>query len=139
MRVKGYIFLLSIVIVGAVKRTPAHAEAGLLVIGGSAAVRERTVIGTAVEDAVRKAGWSLPAKPLAKKDSDRLLSCEDSVTPWTCIPSTVTGAGIRDVLVVSVETRQAENGAPLVVITGKLIISNPQSFAVRQRFCEHCA
>jgi PEGA domain len=131
--------LVLVVAVGILRPGAANAESGLLVVGGGAAEHERTTVGTAIETAVRRAGWSLPAKPLPKKDIDRLLNCSDAKTPWTCVPPAVGAAGIQDVLVVSVESSQAENGAPMVVITGKLIVASPQSFAVRKRFCEHCA
>ncbi|HEX7839596.1 MAG TPA: PEGA domain-containing protein, partial [Kofleriaceae bacterium] len=34
---------------------------------------------------------------------------------------------------------QAASGAPMVVLTAKLILQAPEALAVRQRFCEHCA
>lgn len=136
---KREIILLILVSVSVVHLRRAHAESGLLIIGGTAAEHERSTVGGAIESAVRGAGWSLPSKPFSKKDTERLLNCSDAKTPWTCVPPAVGAAGIQDVLVVSVEASQAENGAPMVVITGKLIVTNPQAFAVRRRFCEHCA
>lgn len=40
---------------------------------------------------------------------------------------------------VSVDMKQAASGAPLVVITGRMIVTEPPEFAFVQRFCEHCA
>ncbi|MEO7731662.1 MAG: PEGA domain-containing protein [Kofleriaceae bacterium] len=117
----------------------AQADPGLLVVGGGAREHERITIGGAIESAVRSAGWSLPTKPATKKEADDLLNCKDATTPWTCVPSSISGKGIRDVLVVSVDMTQAPNGAPLVVITGRMIITEPPEFAFVQRFCEHCA
>lgn len=139
MRLKRQIVLLILVSVWVAQLRRAHAESGLLIVGGGAAEHERSIVSGAIESAVRSAGWSLPSKPFSKKDTDRLLNCPDAKTPWTCVPPAIGAAGIQDVLVVSVETSQAENGAPMVVITGKLIVTNPQAFAVRRRFCEHCA
>jgi hypothetical protein len=117
----------------------AHAETGLLVIGGGAREHERVTIGSAIESAVRGAGWSLASKPATKKETDGLLNCKDAATPWTCVPSSISSKGIRDVFIVSVDVTQAANGAPLVVITGRMIITEPPEFAFGQRFCEHCA
>jgi hypothetical protein len=117
----------------------AAAQTGLVVIGGGATEHDRTVVGTAIEKAVRGAGWLLPTKPVVKKEADGLLNCDNAEAPWTCVPATVTGKGIKEVLVVSVEATQAANGASLIVITGRLIATEPPSFAFLQKFCEHCA
>jgi len=117
----------------------AHADAGLIVIGGGAREHERVTIGAAIESAMRTAGWSLPSKPVPKKETDGLLSCKDATTPWTCVPASFSARGIRNVLVVSVEMSQAANGAPLVVITGRMIVTEPPEFAFAQSYCEHCA
>jgi PEGA domain len=138
MRSKHVIMMLT-VLVGIVWARAADARNGLLVVGGGAGERERVVVSRAIEDAVRTAGWSLPAKPFAKKDTDRLVTCPDVRSPWTCLAPSISAAGVEDVLIVSVETSQAANGAPVVVITGKLIVTTPPAFAVRKRFCEHCA
>jgi hypothetical protein len=41
--------------------------------------------------------------------------------------------------VISVDKTQAPNGAPLVVITGRMIVVEPPEFTFGQRYCEHCA
>jgi hypothetical protein len=117
----------------------AHAKPGLLIVGGGATEHDRSTVGGAIESAVRSEGWSLPAKPATKKEADGLLNCQDAQTPWTCVPSALSAKGIRDVIVVSVDASQAASGAPLVVITGRLIVTDPPAFAFFQRFCEHCA
>lgn len=117
----------------------AQAKPGLLIVGGGAAEHDRTTIGGAIEGTIRSEGWSLPSKPATKKEADGLLNCQDTKAPWTCVPSTVSAKGIREVFVVSVDASQAANGAPLVVITGRLIVTDPPAFAFVQRFCDHCA
>jgi hypothetical protein len=117
----------------------ARAETGLLVMGGNATDRERTAIGGAVENAIRTAGWTLSPKALSKKDSDGLLKCPDSKSPWTCIPSSLSTKGINGAFVISIDLIQSDNGAPVVAIAGKMITTNPPAFAVRERYCERCA
>lgn len=116
-----------------------NADTGVLAMGGNAAEHERTTIGGGIENAIRSAGWTLSAKPLSKKDADGLLKCQDSKAPWTCIPASLATKGIRGAFVVSVDLIQGENGTPIVAITGKMIMTDPPSFAVRERYCERCA
>ncbi len=114
----------------------ARAEDGLLVMGGNAEEHTRTTVGAAVESAIRSAGWTLPAKPLSRKEADGLLKCPDAKSPWTCIPAK---KGVGGAFVVSVDLIQGANGAPIIAITGKMITTNPPSFAVGEQYCERCA
>lgn len=115
-----------------------HAENGLLVMGGNAEEHQRATVGDAIENAIRTAGWTL-AKPLSKKESDDLLKCPDTKSPWTCIPASSTKRGIRGAFVISVDLIQGDSGAPIIAITGKMITTNPPAFAVGERYCERCA
>ncbi len=114
----------------------ARADTGVLVVGGRATERERAVVAASFDTVIRNAGWTLPAKPPAKKDSDALLGCKDLESPWTCVPPSLGGTHI---LVVGVEPGQADNGVPMVVITGRVIVSSAKTAIGRQRFCERCA
>jgi hypothetical protein len=134
----SYRFLLPVAALLITATRPAVAGSGLVVVGGAAQDHDRMIVSDAIEKAVRGAGWTLSAK-LSKKDADGLLNCKDAQTPWTCVPSAVARQGIKDVLVVSVDASQAPNGAPLVVITARLISTTPQAFAFTQRYCDHCA
>jgi PEGA domain-containing protein len=136
---KRAMFLLTFAAAWLVRHPPVHAEAGMLVVHGGAAEHQRAVIGAAVEGAIRNMGWSLSANPLTKNETDDLVDCSSSNTPWSCVPTSLGARGIRGLFVVQVESSQADNGAPLVIITEKMIVTNPPSFTIRQRFCEHCA
>jgi len=116
-----------------------RAETSLLVVGGNAADHERATVTGAIENAIRTAGWTLSAKPLSKKESDGLLKCPDSKSPWTCIPASPNTKGIRGAFVVSVDASQSDAGASVVVITAKMIVVDPPAFTIRERYCEHCA
>lgn len=112
---------------------------GLVLVRGDAAEARRIAVGAAIETATRAAGWALPAKPLPKKETDALLNCADSKTPWVCVSATPGASGIRQVFVVGVQNSQSNNGVPMIIITAKLIIPESQTVIVRQRFCEQCA
>lgn len=121
---------------------PARAESDVLVIGGATAERgQLTAVRGAVENSLRKAGWSWPARPPSQKEADSLLKCEDSRSPWTCIPATISGLHASDVQRVFVLSVESGTGpAPVVVLTARVIVaSSPPAFVVRQRFCERCS
>ncbi len=111
------------------------AETGLVLIGGGAGERERTTVGTAIESVTRSSGWSLPATPPARKDSAALLECADSKQPWDCVPAPL--RAIQLLFVVGVESR-THDGAPMVVLTGKAIVSSERVVVVGERYCEPC-
>jgi hypothetical protein len=116
--------------------TPSGATPGLVLIMGGAAERQREIVGQTIEAAVRDAGWSLPAKPLTKSQSDSMLTCFDAKPPASCIPAQLR---IARVFVVTIENKQADNGAPMVVLIGKALLIEPPSTAIRQQHCERCA
>jgi hypothetical protein len=118
---------------------PAHGETGVLVVSGNAGDHERTTVGSAIQNALRTSGWTLFSKPISKKDSDGLLTCPDPKSPWTCIPASLTTKGVHGAFLVSVDAVQGESGTPIVAITGKMILTDPPSFAVRDRYCDRCA
>src|SRR5262245_25195050 len=92
---------------------------GVVLITGGAAERHREIVAQVIEAAVRDAGWSQPSKPLTKSQSDSMLTCFDSKQPASCIPASL---GIARVFVVTVENGQADNGMPLLVLTGKALL-----------------
>ncbi|MBX3157289.1 MAG: PEGA domain-containing protein [Deltaproteobacteria bacterium] len=55
------------------------------------------------------------------------------------MPASLGAAGIHRMLVVNVEYRSATTGAPMVVVTAKLIVTDVEDIAVKQHFCEMCA
>jgi len=116
----------------------AHPE-GAVVVVGTAEDHDRAVIGAAVAAAARAAGWSLPREPVTKQDADRLFECGDPARPSACVPAAIGGRAIRQIFVFAVDKNQAESGAPMVVLTARLIVTDPQALVVRQRFCVHCA
>ena len=120
-------------------RADDHDTAGTVLVGGGAADHDRSVVGAAVAVAAREAGWSLPRAQVATQDIDRLFECGEPGAPWACVPASIGGHGIRRIFAFAVDRNQADNGAPMVVLTARLIITAPRALVVRQRFCEHCA
>jgi|GEM_PF-4129139 len=117
----------------------AHADNGVVVIGGAAPEHDRTTVRTAVEATARAAGWTLQSKPLGKKDADALLNCRDATSPWTCVPASLSESGVERVFVVAVDNKQGDNGAPMVVLTGTVIATGSRAATVNQQYCEQCA
>lgn len=115
---------------------PGARAAGVVLVTGGGAERQREIVAQAIEAAVRDAGWRLPPKPLTRSQADGVLACLDAKQPASCIPAAL---GLARVFVVMVEDGQADNGAPLVVLTGKALLVDPPSTAIRQQHCERCA
>jgi hypothetical protein len=115
---------------------PLGSKPGLVLIHGDAGERQREIVGQTIEAAVRDAGWSLPSKPLTRGQADSMLACFDAKQPGSCIPATLR---IARVFVVTIENKQADNGAPMVVLIGKAMLLDPLSTAIRQQHCERCA
>jgi hypothetical protein len=109
---------------------------GFVLIGGGAAERSRELVAQTIEAAVRDAGWTLPSKPLTKSQSETLIACFDSKPPASCVPPSQRSARI---FIVTVENGQADNGMPLLVLTGRGIMLDPESTAIRSQHCERCA
>lgn len=117
----------------------ARADEAVIVVGGSATEHDRSIVGAAIETATRDDGWTLRSKPLTKKESDSLLECHDSSSPWTCVPASLHASGVYHALIIAVDNRQADNGAPMVVITGKIVATDTQASSGKQRYCVQCA
>jgi len=117
----------------------AHADKGVVVIGGAAPEHDRTTVRAAVEATAREAGWTLQSKPLGKKDTDALLNCRDATSPWTCVPAGLSEGGIERVFVVVVDNKQGDNGSPMVVLTGTVIATGSRAATVNQQYCQQCA
>lgn len=116
----------------------AHAEVGLVVIGGTADDRVRGTARAAVEDAARRAGWTLATRRLTPKEQDGIVRCKEP-TPFPCLPPSLDADGIDRVLVVIVDRGTSDTGAPELVLLGKLIVTRPRDVIVNRRFCETCA
>lgn len=123
---------------------PAAAESDVLVIGEGGTERlQVAAIRGAIENALRKDGWSWPSKSPTRKEADRLLQCDNSVAPWACLPASISGLRapqIKRVFVASIQAvppKSAGDAASVVVITARAIAATaPPSFVVRQRYCE---
>ena len=140
--------LLAVVASGATGATagPAFADevereaVGAVIVGGGAGDRDRRVVSAAVAVAARDAGWSLPRDSVTKQEADRMLDCGDPHATWAaCVPASIASRGVYQIFVFAVDRNQSDSGAPMVVLTARLIVSAPQALVVRQRFCEHCA
>ena len=117
----------------------AHSEEAVIVTGGSATEHDQTIVEAAAEAATRDDGWIVRSKPLTKRETESLLHCQDSGSPWTCVPVSLHASGTYHALVLAVDSRQADSGAPMIVVTGKVIATDTRAFVGKQRYCVQCA
>jgi hypothetical protein len=139
MTVKRTLVLSVLIVAWSIASSAATAETGLVLVRGDAVEGRRAAVGAAIETAARAAGWSLPARPVGKKEAEALFACADSKTAWTCFGAAPAAAGVHQLFIVGVQNGQSATGAPMVVITGKVIIAESQTVVVRQRYCQQCA
>lgn len=116
------------------------ASSDIVLISGDAPARDLATVTTAIEAAVRGAGWSLPKQPLARADSERMLKCLAGDAPGTCVKGP---PSLARIFVVTVKTAQ-ESGAPMLVLIGKVFSIDQEApaenrFVTRQRHCESCS
>ncbi|HWO27128.1 MAG TPA: hypothetical protein VNO30_50710, partial [Kofleriaceae bacterium] len=102
---------------------------------GAAEERDRATVGAAIEAVTQSGGWQLPATPLPREDAAALLACAASKQPWDCIPARP--RTVRRMFVVGVECRVHE-GAPMVVLTGQVIVVSERLRVVGERYGESC-
>jgi hypothetical protein len=127
--------VLAMVVAGGV----ASAAPGFIMVDGEAAADRRATVMGALGEATAGAGWSGATVKLTQAESAALLQCSNTATPWSCIPEAFGAAGVHRVLVVTVDQKPGEGGEPIIVLSGKLVTTDPDAFTVRQRFCEHCS
>ncbi len=132
--------LLVVAALGSLGASPsARAGDAVIVVGGSATDHDRSTVVFAVGEAARKDGWTFRAKAPTKKESDAILGCQETSAPWNCIPLSLKGSGTERALILTVDNRQTDYGAPMVVVIGKVIAADTRIFAVKQRQCVQCA
>jgi hypothetical protein len=118
------------------RSSPAVAEIrGIVLVSGSAAEQYGAGVGRVIEAVVRGAGWSLPPEQLTKIESDGMLECLGSKQAASCVPASLQ---IARVFIVKIESGEAIDGAPMVVLTGKGIVIESAFTVSRQRYCVFC-
>lgn len=131
--------LLLTAMLGCLGASVARADEVVIVTAGSATEHDRATVSAAVGEVARSGGWTLRAKPPSKKESESLASCQEPSAPWNCILASLRASGVQRALILTVDSRQTEYGAPMVVVLGKAIAADTQVSAVKQRQCIQCA
>ena len=131
MRGTRILIAIAIVVSSAAAMPDARAEAGAVLVTGSAKAPHRAVIATAVTTTLRGAGWSLVDATFTDDESRKVLACLDLDRPWVCVAPTARDKGFARMLVVSVE--EAPNR---VTITAQLLVAGDGVPPSDQRVCE---
>lgn len=131
--------LLLAAMLGCLGASVARADEVVIVTAGSATEHDRATVSAAVGEVARSDGWTLRAKPPSKKESESLANCQEPSAPWNCILASLRASGVQRALILTVDSRQTEYGAPMVAVLGKAIAADTQVSAVKQRQCIQCA
>jgi len=129
---------LVVLVISMVNAGAAHADKGIIVIGGNADPLRRNAVGDAVKDSATKAGWIVAPSPLTKQESQRLLACNDP-TLYPCVPASLATGGIERLFVIKVDAGTTDGGEPQLIIDVTLIGTNPQGLVSEKKHCDHCA
>jgi PEGA domain len=113
----------------------AHAEPGAAVVLGGAPLHQRGVVRTAVEQALREAGWSL--QPMPSQQTVQIAACFAAEQPWTCLVPMAASRGIARVMLIQVE-RESGGRRGQVRITGQLSGLDRERVALDFRYCSGC-
>lgn len=135
MKIFGVVWLLAIAL--ATLPRPAHAEP----IRGAFALKSD--LNSADVIAVTKAafgrmlavGWTA-SDQLDKKDTQLLIDCLDKEGP--CFPKQLQARGVRGAIVYEAKSERTANGDRVVILVGKIVLSDRPEFLVVVRRCESC-
>ncbi len=138
MTMHARLFVTFLTLAGLLREAHAEDIDGVVAIGGTVEARDLATITATINALVRETAWQTPSKPLTKKEIDDLLRCGGPADLASCFPAALTKRGARRALVVTAEKQQATDGGLVVVLTGRLAISEPPQVLVQLRRCEPC-
>lgn len=137
IRIAVFSTLLLALVSPAVAQTARSVDA--LKISGKSSDHASTIVGGAIENVLRKAGWQLPEKA-DKSEPAALSRCLTSDAPASCITTKSGIKGLQRLLSVSIAAPAAATGTAnpsAVVLTGRLFVNAEQPlFVTRQRYCD---
>lgn len=134
MKTFGVVWLLA---VGMFAARPAEAESirGAFALKGDLNAADVAAVTRATTERMQVAGWAV-GSPLDKKDTQQLLDCLDAV--GACFPKPLQVRGYRGAITYEAKTERSANGERIVVLAGKIVLSERPEFLVVVRRCDAC-
>jgi hypothetical protein len=112
--------------------------ASTVVVYGKAEASLRVSVATAVEDALREAGWEL-SDPFSDKEVDTIARCFAVDKPGLCIAATAHAKGVSRIVAVQVDTERGKGSTASLRLSGQLAIVGKPEVVLQLRFCSPCA
>jgi hypothetical protein len=118
----------------AIAPTTAHAQAGAVLVYGTAKPHERQVVADAVTRTVRQSSWTVANAPFSSKETSSIIACLALDRPWPCVEPIATAKGVARVVVVQVDPDNSGS----VVIIGQVLVQSTAVPSTERRFCDPC-
>jgi len=118
----------------AIAPTTAHAQAGAVLVYGTAKPHERQVVADAVTRTVRQSSWTVANAPFSSRETSSIVACLALDRPWPCVEPIAAAKGIARVVVVQVDP---DNGGSVVII-GQVLVQSTAVPSTERRFCDPC-
>jgi len=112
----------------------AGADRASVIIMGKAPEHERSLVASAVNEAVSKASWTVDATAFKPEEIDSIVKCLQNDRPWTCIEPTVHTRQLDRIVIVQVEMKASNTPA----ISAQLVLADDRIPPEETRFCERC-
>jgi hypothetical protein len=136
VRARAVLTAFAVVVVGTTAR--AHADSGVVVVGGTVDATQREAVQKASNDVASELGWTTPATPLTKKETEALVACKDPHLAG-CMPTAMKSGALHHVYVVVADPKTSDDGDVEIVLTGRIFGTDPPDSAADGRHCEPCA
>jgi hypothetical protein len=111
-----------------------YAQAGAVVVYGTAKSHERQVVAAAVARTVRQASWTVDNASFTQKETQDIITCLALDRPWPCVDPIASAKHVERVAVLQVDP----DGKSVVVI-GQILLNSTAVPSIERRFCDPCS
>jgi hypothetical protein len=118
--------------------SPAHAEAGAVLVVGKASAKQRATVASAVRSAARSGGWELTETPLSDAEVATIVGCLRSPDVWSCVSPIAAPKAIQRLIVVRVDPDLAAEESSTLVLTEQILLAGTAVPTADQRPCARC-
>ncbi|HEX3476716.1 MAG TPA: PEGA domain-containing protein [Kofleriaceae bacterium] len=119
----------------AIAPTIVRAQAGAVLVYGTAKAHERQVVTDAVTRTVRQASWTVANAPFTPQETSDIIACLALDRPWPCVALIATPRSIARVVVVQVDPGSGGS----VVVIGQVLVQSTAVPSIERRFCDPCS
>jgi hypothetical protein len=135
MKTFGIVWLLAVAVLVAPRPAEAESVRGVFAIKSDLDGADLVAVTNAASARMQSAGWTV-SDQLDKKETHGLLECLEK--EGQCFPKQLHARGIRGAIVFQADREASPNGNHVVVLVGKIVLSDRPEFVVLARRCDSC-